>query len=286
MRLPGFFVASFVFLSCVNATAPPVGPIQIPFRWTPGQIEVQASFNGRSPIWCIVDSGSDFSMIDIETAKSLKLGSVYRQQEKINHVTLRINSLILPLHSITLWPLDNFRRQKREIRGLIGCELFERYVVTLDFQRKLIMVQEPATFHPNASARQLPISFTGHLPVIEAKITFDGKEVPVKLMVDTGASQIVTLRYPFAAKHGLFDTADKSVKSETVATGQRGFVPLHIQELAFSRSKWKNPYVEAYGTSTGAGGDTETDGLLGNEVLRQFRVTFDYSRKRLILEDY
>jgi hypothetical protein len=38
-----------------------------------------------------------------------------------------------------------------------------------------------------------------------------------------------------------------------------------------------------YTSPAGAGGDTETDGALGNEVLRRFTATFDYARKRLYL---
>jgi hypothetical protein len=104
-------------------------------------------------------------------------------------------------------------------------------------------------------------------------------------MVDTGASQAVILRHPFATKHRLFGSRDESTTSETAASGQRSFITFSIQELMLDRWKFNNPGVEAYGSPAGAGGDTSTDGLLGNDVLRHFRVTFDYSRKRIIFEE-
>ena len=97
-------------------------------------------------------------------------------------------------------------------------------------------------------------------------------------MVDTGASQAVILRYPFAAEHRLFGRSDAKSISETVASGKRAFVTLSAKELELGRWKFQNPAVKAYGSRNGAGGYTSSDGLFGNDVLRHFRVTFDYSR--------
>lgn len=252
--------------------------MEIPFRWTPGQIEVQVSIEGKPPIWCIVDSGAEFSMLDKEVAKALKLGPA------VENVSVRIGSVALPRQDFRLWALDNFRRQKRDIRGVIGCELFERYVVTIDFQKRLITLHEPATYRPPASARQLPITFDGRLPVIRTTLTVHGKRIPARLMIDTGASQAVILRHPFATAKRLVGDHDRTTTSETVATGGRSFIPIAVDQLDLDRWSFKSPKTSAYGTPAGAGGGTSTDGLLGNDILQHFRVTFDYSRRRVVLE--
>jgi hypothetical protein len=101
-------------------------------------------------------------------------------------------------------------------------------------------------------------------------------------MVDTGASQAVILRYPFASKHGLL-RENKTTNADTVALGPTPFATIAARELIIDRWKFRDPDVEAYATPKGAGGATVTDGLLGNDVLRTFRVTFEYSRKKLYL---
>ena len=250
-------------------------PIEIPFRWTPGQIEIQVSIEGRAPIWFILDSGAEFSMIDAEVAKTLKL--------KPENATVTIGPLRMTGLDLTLWNLDNFRRQKREIRGVIGCELFETYVVTIDFQKKVIVLNDPSTFRRNPAASAFPLTFDGRLPVIETKMKFGQRVVRPRLMIDTGASTAVILRHPFAREHRLFASGDKTTTSETVAVGARPFVTLAATEITFGRWTFPNPGVEAYGTPAGAGGYTSNDGVLGNDLLQHFRVTFDYSRKLLYL---
>jgi hypothetical protein len=241
--------------------------MEVPFRWTPGQIEIQVSFDGREPIWCILDSGAEFSMLDAAVAEALFPGRAVQRggRERIEDVTWKIGPLTMTGQKLTLWPLDNFRRQKRDIRGVIGCELFERYVVTIDYQKRVIILNEPSAFRPDASASEFRLTFDGRLPVIPAKLKFGQKSVAARLMIDTGASQAVILRFPFATEHHLFG-------------------PLSAEELTLGSWTFPNPAVKAYGSPKGAGGYKSTDGLLGNDVLQHFQVTFDYSRKRIFLE--
>jgi hypothetical protein len=263
-------------------------PIRIPFRWTPGQIEIQVSIDGRNPIWCILDSGAEISMLDYETAEMLGLGPSHKQggRDHIGNLTLQIGALKLLRQTVTLWKLDNFRRQKREIRGVIGCVLFERYAVTIDYEKHVIVLREPATFRPAPGASSFALTFSGRLPVIEAVLKAGQRSIPARLMVDTGAAQAAVLRYPFATRHELFGRDDPRKQSETVAAGGRAFITLAAHELTLGRWAFQKLSMLAYGSAAGAGGYTETDGVLGNDVLRRFRVvTFDYSRKRLFVED-
>jgi hypothetical protein len=279
--------SSLVTAGCQAETKPVPIVAEFPFRWTPGQIEVQVSFEGRPPIWCILDSGAEISMLDEELARTWKIGPIvrYEGQERIENAAVRIGSFLLPRQPFTLWALDNFRRQKRDIRGVIGCELFERYVVTLDFQKQVVILNEPKTYRPPAAARRVPITFDGRLPVIKTALTVRGKKIPARLMIDTGASQALILRYPFATEHHFFGNADETKSSETVATGRRPFITIAVDQLDLDRWTFKTPETTAYGSSSGAGGYTSNDGLLGNDVLQHFRVSFDYSRSQVILEE-
>jgi Aspartyl protease len=259
---------------------------EVPFRWTPGQIEIQVSIDRSPPLWCILDSGAEFSMLDTETAEAMKLGPARRRdgREQIDDVTLAIGPITLRAQSLTLWRLDNFRRQNRAIRCVIGCELFERYVVTVDYQKQRLLLREPPAFRPDPAATSFPITFDGRLPVLRTSMRFGSRTLPVRLMVDTGASQAAVLRYPFASQHRLLEGPVDTTTSETTASGRRAFVTIPVEELTIGQWTFRKPGVKVYGSAAGAGGYTSTDGLLGNDVLRHFRVTFDYSRKRILLE--
>jgi len=45
----------------------------VPFRWTPGQIEVEVSVNGTALEWFIVNSGAEYSVLDDQLAQRLHL---------------------------------------------------------------------------------------------------------------------------------------------------------------------------------------------------------------------
>lgn len=273
--------------ACRAAEKPVPVVAEIPFRWTPGHIELQVSIEGRSPIWFVLDSGAEFSMLDEEVSKTLQLGPVVRRdgRQQIENLSVKIGPVTLKGLALSLWSMDNFRRQKRDIRGVIGCELFERYVVVVDFQKQLVILHEPKSYRPPAAARRVAITFDGRLPVLQAALTVRGKRHPARLMIDTGASQALVLRHTFASSRQLFVSGDETRTSETVATGRRPFITIAVDELFLDRWAFRSPKTTAYGTPAGAGGYTSNDGVVGNEVLQQFRVTFDYSRKQVILEE-
>jgi hypothetical protein len=101
-------LCSLVAADCRAAAKPIPAVAEIPFRWTPGQIEVQVSFEGRPPIWCILDSGAEFSMLDEEVAKTWKIGPIVRSEgrERIENAAVRIGSLLdaglLPIEWATI----------------------------------------------------------------------------------------------------------------------------------------------------------------------------------------
>lgn len=270
-------VAGALFLLLL--AAPSAHAIDIPFRWTPGQIEVQVSVNGRAPIWFIVDTGAEYSILDTEVAKSYGL----HEQRFVDGVTLAIGPVTLRDQRVMLLQLDNFRRQKRAIRGLVGYDFFARYVVTFDFEQRVLHLSEPKAFKPPSGATRLRLQFAGRVSMIETILTIANRRILARLEIDTGASQAVILRHPFVESHGLLKVAASTTTSDSVAAGLRTFVNLPVQQIELAQWKFANPETSFYGTTHGAGGATDTDGLIGNDILRHFRVTIDYSRKELWL---
>jgi predicted aspartyl protease len=259
----------------------------IPFRWTPGQIEVQVSVNGTPPVWFIVDTGAEYSILGERLAQALQLGTFERWQRRFARgVSLRIGDVELRDQEVMILPLDNFRRQGRAIVGLVGFDFFERYVVEFDYLAHRLAVYEPRTFHSSRTTT-VDLTFAGRLSVVPVTITLaGGRALRARVILDTGASQSLILRHPFAQAHGLGDLARQhpTTRAGSVASGTVTFLQLPVERLSLARWSIPGGVLRIYGDSTGAGGDTRTDGALGNEILRRFRMTVDYSRKQLHLE--
>ena len=249
----------------------------IPFRWTPGQIEIQVSVNGGAPAWFILDSGSEASFLDTEFAKRLRIKSKY--------VRFTAGPVTLDDIHVTVRPFTNFKQQGRAIEGVLGYEAFERYVVTVDFKQNELTLADPKTYSAPQAATAIPISFAGRLPVVDGRLAFgDAAPIAARLMIDTGAQAPIVLRQPFTAASDLAKYKTESTTSPSFASGTVAMIKLPLRQLSIGPFVFNMLTARAYATNSGAGGYTETDGLIGNEVLRNFRVTFDYSRSRILLE--
>jgi hypothetical protein len=75
----------------------------IPFRWTPGQIEVEVSIDRRPPVWFIVDTGAESSIV----ARSL----AGERGDLLRDVSLRIGPVELAHQDVRVLPLENFKKQ-------------------------------------------------------------------------------------------------------------------------------------------------------------------------------
>ena len=105
-----------------------------PFHWTPGQIEIRVSVNGRPPRTFILDSGAEYSIVSSDLAKELGLKTAPRgPREFASGVSVDINGVQLANQDVMVMPLDNFKKQQRDIQGLIGYDFFVDRAVTSDY---------------------------------------------------------------------------------------------------------------------------------------------------------
>jgi len=260
--------------------------VTIPFSWTPGQIEVPVSVNGGAPVTFIVDTGAEYSVLSPEIAASAGVKTTRSVARDFGEASLAFGGITLPRERVMVMPFDNFKRQGRAIQGVVGYGFFERYIVSIDYDRKVLDVSEPAGFKPPDAATAIPIRFVGRLPAISVDIAVRGRApLGATAMVDTGASQTMFIRHPFATAHRLFEATTNSTSSApSLASGTLSLVRLAAESMTFGEWTFDDPFIRLFATAEGAAGSTETDCLIGNELLRRFRVTLDYSRKTMWLE--
>jgi hypothetical protein len=186
-------------------------------------------------------------------------------------------------------PFDTYYARGRNIDGLLGYDLFARFVVTIDFGGRALRIWAPTAYTPPSAAIRVPLEFSGRLPVVSSTIALpDQRTLRARLMVDTGASQAVILRYPFANENGLFETvgnADaKTSTAPSLASGELKLVEIPVVDVSLAKWTFDRPLVQAHREPIGSGAYTDTDGLIGNTLLSRFRMTVDYPHKRLVLE--
>jgi len=259
---------------------------RVPFVWTPGQIEIAVRV-GEAPATFLLDTGSEFSVVSSRLAAQLGLQTSQEHGRAFaDDIEIDVGGVRLPHQRVMVMPFDDYYARGREIDGLIGYDLFARFTVCIDFRARALTIWQPSAFRTPKAVIQVPITFAGRLPVVDALLLqSDRAKWPVQLMLDTGASQGIILRYPFANDHGLLDLAGQTdTTAPSLVDGELRLREVPIEQVQLAAWTFDRPPVLAHAEPRGSGGYTATDGLIGNALLSRFTLFVDYPRKRLLLQ--
>jgi len=173
------------------------------------------------------------------------------------------------------------------VHGLIGFNLFKDYVVKIDYAEHQLTLIKPEFYNYKERDRDivLPLSFELNKPFVKTSIVTDkNEEVPVKLLVDTGASDAIWLSTNSDSRISLPDNHIETFLGRGLSGdlyGKKGRIgaiwvgPLVLYEpiVAFPDNELVDQLI----------GKNDRNGTLGAEILRRFYVTMDYPNKRIIL---
>ena len=176
----------------------------------------------------------------------------------------------------------------RPVDGLVGIGLFLNNVVEIDYIGKKLRLYDPQAFVYSGAGASVPLALrAGHffVPAV-IDIPSIGK-LTGQFVVDTGGCMItVVLTTPFAQRNRLPVATQKTILDRSIA-GLGGDTTLLVgraNNLELGGSVVPSPLIYISQDKGGALASSEYEGLIGTEILRKFKVIFDYSRRRLILE--
>jgi len=204
--------------------------------------------------------------------------------------TINLNGLVAYDQEIHMVINENFQISHilgMPVHGLIGFNLFKDYVVKIDYSEHKITLIKPEYFDYKERERDivLPLSFEQGKPFVATSIVTDkNDEVPVKLLVDTGASDAIWLSTNSDSRIALPENHIETFLGRGLSGdlyGKKGRIgaiwvgPLVLYEpiVAFPDNDLVDQLI----------GKNDRNGTLGAEILRRFYITMDYPGKRLIL---
>jgi hypothetical protein len=176
----------------------------------------------------------------------------------------------------------------REIHGFLGADLFARYVVEIDPSNRRLLLHDPETFVYEGRGFQIPVEIVDGRPVVRGAVIIEegGKEVPVRLMVDTGSSRILALIAK--SRRRLRPPAEQRTGASVGVVGETEVRLASTYEFRLGPVVGKRVETAWLGGHElpGARSIEDLNGILGNRFLSRMRVVFDYRGGRLILEPY
>jgi len=286
-------------------STPPVPAQTFPFEIASNKPFVRVTVDGSAPLWFILDTGNNGgSVIAQECADRLKLARTTEERAdvgagsgadvrlaRIQHpVVLRALGETLGVASPTVMTLGHVGQlEGRRVDGLLGSDFMFRHIVQLDYAKRTVAVLDPTTFEPPDGAVVLPLELDTRWPVVRGTITpRGGKPIRCRLLVDTGMRGVVTMFRPFSEEHGLHDSPG-SLHDLVIGGGaggiSRGDVG-RVEGLSLGEASFPDPVAIFSRDTKGIFTIDDPQGIVGGEILKRHRVTFDYPHERMILEPY
>jgi hypothetical protein len=170
------------------------------------------------------------------------------------------------------------------VHGIIGYDIFSRFVVEVDYDDNIITLWDPLKYKKKRRSIEVPTKIVNNKPFISAKIDQGKKEKFLDIMIDTGASHAALIDY------SIFDPTMMPKEHIAVRLGRGisgeipGFVgrmdSLTISGFNFRDVLVSTPLEGAYNNSIKRGSRV---GTLGGDVLKRFNITFDYNSEKIYL---
>ncbi|MDZ4715583.1 MAG: aspartyl protease family protein [Cytophagales bacterium] len=280
--------------------------VQFPIEIINNLVVVPVVVNGQLPLKFILDTGVRTTILT-EKAFSDILNLSYSRRyhvagpggEKLieayitNNVTLDMPGIHGQGHAMLVLERDYLELRNylgADVQGILGYEVFSRFVVEIDYEGRRLTIAAPEHYHPRKRFQELSIVVQDTKPYVLAPITMkNGKMVNAKLLVDTGASHGLMLD---TASDSLITVPKKHVES-LIGRGLGGPINGKIGRIScikFGRYELFDvianyPDQGDYGIiDTLSSADVFRNGAIGGELLRRFTTVFNFPKEKMYLK--
>jgi len=174
------------------------------------------------------------------------------------------------------------------VHGIFGYDIFNNFVVTIDFHRKVLILEKPEHYtYKKRKGDKYPISIEDTKPFTNAVALFaDGREHPIRVVIDTGAGHALFLD---KTSDNNIPVPEKVIRTQLgrglngVINGSLG----RIERIKFGRFELDN-IVASFPDSASFGSKLpdriDRQGNVGCELLRRFNVTMNYQANYMVLK--
>jgi predicted aspartyl protease len=272
------FTALVCLVAMIFSSGAQAASGHFPFKRDGKLMMVQVRINGSEPSWFVVDSGAPHTIFDPTFAQALGLkvesappttgtGTGKVSKSVTGPATMTLNDVKIDLAEPWVIDLSNVPISK-EAKGLVGAELFEKFVVKIDPLESAFTVFDPASFQYTGEGASIPLVVEGGKLFLEASLEVPaGKTTTHKLRIDTGAESSVN-----------DEIVKQSAELRSSILGGGLGESFKSYSGVFTSVKI-GPYVLNH--VWGPGGSPP---IIGMELLRRFVITFDAPHGRMYLE--
>ncbi len=280
-----------------------VRKVEIPFEYENNFIIIRVIFNDVFPLKFIFDTGAEHTILTRrEITDLLQINydrkfpirgsdlSVELYAYLARGVKLTMNSLVAQNRSILVLEDDYFRFEEFggiNVHGILGADLFRRFIVKIDYRKKIITLYDPEYFSkPGGQFQEMAMELHRNKPYIVAPTQLNrNKTIEGKYLIDTGAS-ISLLLYTNTYKS--FELPSRYVRSK-IGMGLGGYLQGFIGRIervqlgdfaldgVITNFQEISPEIDSSFLN-------KRNGIIGNQLLNRFVVIIDYIGEKIYLQ--
>ncbi|CDM67059.1 aspartyl protease family protein [Pyrinomonas methylaliphatogenes] len=279
------------------------GPVTttVPFELANNRPIIEVRVNDRTdPFRFVLDTGSGMCVISDQTAARLGIRPIARGgmaravggPGRFEIVYGFLNSIQIGEARIENVPtyIRRFYNDQEKIDGYIGLSVMSKYLTIVDYATREIHFKrddqrdDEKTIEATPLRAEIPIRTTSS-GFWSGQVKLEGVDKPLNFIIDTGAS-ISVVSEELAEREEMERYAQKTRMIVYGAAGVAENVPLLLLPSIYLGAHAR-PNVSAVVLDMSAINETagfEQTGIIGGNVLRHFRVYFDFRRPAVLLE--
>ena len=276
--------------------------VRIPFEIHDNLIVIPVVINEALPLNFILDTGvrtailtekSLGDMIAMDYSRKVQFygpgGENLVEAYIASSVSIEMPGIKGVGHAILVLDKDYLQLQNfigTPVHGILGYEVFSRFIVDIDYNKKVLTLFEPSAYKKKKRMRSIPIVIEDTKPFINATIEINDKgPVKAKLLMDTGASHSVML---FKETSYDIELPARSMRS-SLGRGLGGQIMGSIGRLDyFKLDEFKLDDVITTFPDKGSYYDSTLmnfrNGSIGGGILTRLKVTFDYFNEQIYVK--
>jgi hypothetical protein len=278
--------------------------VQIPIEIHNNLIVVPVVLNGTLPLKFILDTGVRTAILTQKAFTDI-LNLTYSRKytisgpggEKIvdayvtNNVSLELPGVLGRGHAMLVLAEDYLELRNylgTDVHGILGYELFSRFIVEIDYEKKVMSLMLPPRFKERKSYQAIPIRIEDTKPYVTTPVVLaDGTQLTAKLLVDSGASHGLMLDPASDTRikvpdHVVSSVIGRGLGGEIMGkVGRIGELQLGTYKLEHAIANFPDPnsYFDSLKQGT-----TPRNGSVGGEVLSRFTVVFNFPKETMYLK--
>lgn len=290
-------------LSCLTgddspaAVAEPIPEVSwIPFDlYRDRMIFLKGKINGVE-IDFLLDSGAGMTCMSEATAKELALEGGFlmpvggtggiQSAELFAGLELEVGDVHLEKMRVLAIDFTDVELQLgRTLPVVLGQEVFRKKVVDIDYPGRRVAFRDPESFTYEGDGAILPLH-DAKSGLWSTELSVHGLD-PVRILVDTGSNGTLSLAGDYARVHDLLANGRPFSTTQSGGVGgRRDERVTTLDRIRFGNTVFTNVPIRLLADE----GEEEVApddlvGSLGGGLLHRFRVLFDVTRDRMILEE-